>query len=149
MKKLLLIISTVMVFSLFTCPISYAQEEMTESAVLTIKGVLIDSSGNPVPQQQVLVFPNGVWQIQVNDGIISNPSAKTDDQGRFTIKVERALLNKEEGFAIGTTYFGSILQQGDATVKFKVSANTPELDLGTIIFAEQTLSPQKSADDPD
>ncbi len=129
------------VAALFTCFSPEASDTQASPAKILITATLIGADGSPVPEKEVYLFVVRASRLVLNirDGKLVNPGAKTDAEGRFTIQADPSYLMDGDEFTIGTrnAFFElTTLQRDGFNVGLQFAKGDPitRLDLGRVSY---------------
>ena len=108
---------------------------------LMIKGKLIDETGKAFADKNVtlyeLISEGGALKtrLQVDEGIVINPSTLTDSDGRFIIIADRRFWEGSGMFTLGVSHWNGevyLRDSNDIIISVEVDEGTKKFDLGEI-----------------
>ncbi len=111
-------------------------ESATNEVVIT--GRLVSTDGSPLPDEDVWGLFGKTLSIRVGEnGVLLNPTAETDKEGHFTLKVDRAELDEEMVIALSRVPPGQFTSRftpltDDKGAEIALEPDVGNVDLGTI-----------------
>ena len=129
-----------------TIPTSDKSSTKKHSAAneVVITGRLVSNSGTPFSDKQIMAMIGMNMSLKIGEGgVLLNPTARTDKQGYFIMKVDRTIMeDKGIGFKVSLGFDPSSMTTRQATLKNKeghiinlvTELGVDQVDLGTVVI---------------
>jgi len=98
--------SNLFVLCLCCMPLVVVAQAKKETAALRIEGTLVDERGAPVEGASCLVHKVGDrgFTYEIKDGVVLNPNADSDKNGKIKFDVSRGFLPADRKITIACTF---------------------------------------------